>query len=95
MSEGAFVDALIQGQSVAPLYFAFAADANRRGHALLDDHEPVPGLAWPAVAAAQRAGAVLIDGRIPRVFTSGHVRWIDQREPGWPICRICRRRRPT
>ena len=62
---GAFVDALIQGQSVAPLYFAFAADANRRGHALLDDHEPVPGLAWPAVAAAQRAGAVLIDGRIP------------------------------
>ena len=50
------------------------ADANRRGHALLDDHEPVPGLDWPAVAAAQRAGAVLIDGRIPEVFASGHVR---------------------
>jgi rhodanese-related sulfurtransferase/glyoxylase-like metal-dependent hydrolase (beta-lactamase superfamily II) len=74
MSEDAFVDALIQGQSVAPLYFAFAADANRRGHALLDDHEPVTHLDWPAVAAAQRAGAVLIDGRIPEVFASGHVR---------------------
>jgi glyoxylase-like metal-dependent hydrolase (beta-lactamase superfamily II)/rhodanese-related sulfurtransferase len=74
MSEDAFVDTLIQGQSVAPLYFAFAADANRRGHALLDDQEAVRHLEWPAVAAAQRTGAVLIDGRIPEVFASGHVR---------------------
>ena len=30
MSEAAFVEAVTQGQSVAPLYFAFAADSNRR-----------------------------------------------------------------
>ena len=74
MSEDAFVEALLQGQSVAPLYFGFAADANRRGHALLDDQDPVPTLELPDVEAAQRSGAVLIDGRIPEVFASGHVR---------------------
>ena len=74
MSEDAFVDALIQGQSVAPLYFAFAADANRRGHALLDDQEPVTLVDLAAVEAECRDGAVLIDGRIPEVFASGHVR---------------------
>jgi hydroxyacylglutathione hydrolase len=74
MGEDAFVDALIQGQSVAPLYFAFAADANRRDHALLDEHRPVARLDWRGADAAQRAGAVLIDGRTPEVFASGHVR---------------------
>jgi rhodanese-related sulfurtransferase len=74
MSEDAFVEALVQGQSVAPLYFGFAADANRRGHALLDDQEPVMPLDLPAVVAARRDGAVLIDGRSPEVFASGHVR---------------------
>ncbi len=74
MSEDVFVEALIQGQSVAPLYFAFAADANRRGHTLLDDQEPVTSLELPVVEAAQRNGAVLLHGRIPEVFASGHVR---------------------
>jgi glyoxylase-like metal-dependent hydrolase (beta-lactamase superfamily II)/rhodanese-related sulfurtransferase len=74
MSEDEFVESLLQGQSVAPLYFAFAADTNRRDRALLDDDAPVRHLDWPAVAAAQRDGAVLIDGRIPEVFASGHVR---------------------
>jgi glyoxylase-like metal-dependent hydrolase (beta-lactamase superfamily II)/rhodanese-related sulfurtransferase len=73
MSEDAFVDALIQGQSVAPLYFRFAADANRRGHALLDDQEPLAMLSLAEVEAARREGAVLIDGRIPEVFASGHI----------------------
>ena len=59
MSEDAFVEALIQGQSVAPLYFGFAADANRRGHALLDDQEPVTPLELPdgRSGAAERRGA--------------------------------------
>ncbi len=74
MSEDEFVEALLQGQSVAPLYFAFAADANRRGHALLDDQQQVTLLELPAVEAACRDGAVLIDGRIPEVFASGHIR---------------------
>ena len=42
MSEEAFVEAVTQGQSVAPLYFAFAADANRRQRELLDDHGETP-----------------------------------------------------
>jgi glyoxylase-like metal-dependent hydrolase (beta-lactamase superfamily II)/rhodanese-related sulfurtransferase len=74
MTEDAFVDVLTHGQSVAPLYFAFAADANRREHELLDDHERAPKLDWHAVESAQRAGAVMIDGRAPEVFASGHVR---------------------
>ena len=37
MSEDAFVAAVTEGQPVAPLYFAFAADTNRREHDLLDD----------------------------------------------------------
>jgi rhodanese-related sulfurtransferase/glyoxylase-like metal-dependent hydrolase (beta-lactamase superfamily II) len=74
MSENAFVDALLQGQSVAPLYFSFAADANRRGHSLLDDHAPVERLDWATVAAAQAQGAVVIDARSPEVFASGHIR---------------------
>ena len=74
MSEDAFVEAVIQGQSVAPLHFAFAADANRRGHELLDDHEPPLLMDFDAVEGAQRDGAVLIDTRSPEVFASGHVR---------------------
>jgi glyoxylase-like metal-dependent hydrolase (beta-lactamase superfamily II)/rhodanese-related sulfurtransferase len=74
MSEDAFVEAVIQGQSVAPLYFAFAADANRRGHVLLDDHEPPSRLGLGTVERAQHDAAVLIDGRTPEVFASGHVR---------------------
>jgi hydroxyacylglutathione hydrolase len=74
MSEDAFVDAVTQDQSVAPLYFAFAADANRRGRAVLDDHEGLERLDWRAVDAAQRAGSMLIDGRVPEAFASGHVR---------------------
>ena len=73
MSEEAFVDAITQDQSVAPPYFAFAADANRRGRAVLDDHEELERLDWPAVDAAQRAGSMLIDGRVPEAFASGHV----------------------
>jgi rhodanese-related sulfurtransferase/glyoxylase-like metal-dependent hydrolase (beta-lactamase superfamily II) len=74
MSEDEFVERLLQGQSVAPPYFAFAADANRREHGLLDDAQRVVKLEWRAVDAAQRGGAVLIDGRSPEVFASGHVR---------------------
>ena len=44
MSEDAFVAAVTEGQSVAPLYFAFAADANRHERPLLDDQESPPAL---------------------------------------------------
>lgn len=74
MSEEDFVEAVTQGQSVAPLYFAFAADSNRRERALLDDHEPVPRLTVEEVLDLQRDGAMVIDGRPSEIFSSGHLR---------------------
>ena len=73
MSEDAFVEAVTQGQSVAPLYFAFAAGANRRTHELLDDHRAPPALEVEEVRRLQAAGAVVVDGRAPDAFASGHL----------------------
>jgi glyoxylase-like metal-dependent hydrolase (beta-lactamase superfamily II)/rhodanese-related sulfurtransferase len=72
MSVDAFVEAVTDGQGVAPLYFAFAADANKRDHDLLDDHEPPPPLTIDEALALE--GAVLLDTRAPEAFASGHVR---------------------
>jgi rhodanese-related sulfurtransferase len=94
------VAAVTQGQSVAPLYFAFTADSNRRLRDLLDDAEPPAPLtvdelerlrqdatsAAGPLGPARRAqsgggrssrpptGAVVIDGRSPESFASGHLR---------------------
>lgn len=74
MSVDEFVEAVTQGQSVAPLYFAFAADSNRRERQLLDDHEPTPRLAIDDVIERQANGAVVVDARPSDVFSSGHLR---------------------
>lgn len=74
MSDDAFVDVVTEGQSVAPLYFAFAADANRRERELLDDHEPPIALTLDQAVELGRAGAVLLDTRSPESFASGHLR---------------------
>ena len=74
MTEDQFVEAVTEGQSVAPLYFAFAADANRRERELLDDTEPPKALTVEEALDLQRAGAVLIDTRPPESFASGHLR---------------------
>jgi hydroxyacylglutathione hydrolase len=74
MSEDDFVDVVTQGQSVAPLYFAFTADSNRRVHDLLDGTEPPARLGIAELERHQREGAILIDGRSPEAFASGHVR---------------------
>lgn len=74
MTEDAFVEAVIQGQSVAPLYFGFAALANRRERELLDDREGLPTVDVDELERQQRAGAVVIDTRAPEVFASGHLR---------------------
>lgn len=73
-NEGDFLRAVTQGQSVAPAYFAFAADANKHSHALLDDQQAPPRVALPDAIAHAAAGAVMIDTRAPEVFASGHVR---------------------
>jgi hydroxyacylglutathione hydrolase len=74
MSEDEFVEVVTQGQSVAPLYFAFTADSNRRVHDLLDDAKPPARLSFDDLERYQREGAVVIDGRSPEAFASGHVR---------------------
>jgi glyoxylase-like metal-dependent hydrolase (beta-lactamase superfamily II)/rhodanese-related sulfurtransferase len=74
MTEDEFVDVVTEGQSVAPLYFAFAADANRRERDLLDDHEPPAILSLDEALALGDAGAVLLDTRAPESFASGHLR---------------------
>ena len=74
MSEEAFVTAVTEGQSVAPLYFAFAADANRHDHQLLDDQEPPRTLTLDEASELTASGAVLLDARSPEAFASGHLR---------------------
>jgi glyoxylase-like metal-dependent hydrolase (beta-lactamase superfamily II)/rhodanese-related sulfurtransferase len=74
ISEDQFVEAVTEGQGVAPLYFAFAADANRRERELLDDHEPPRPLTMDQALDLARQGAVLLDTRAPESFASGHLR---------------------
>ena len=77
MSEDEFVAAVTEGQSAAPLYFEFAADANKRQRDLLDDHEAPDALTIEAALALHTSsihGVVFIDTRSPERFASGHVR---------------------
>jgi hydroxyacylglutathione hydrolase len=74
MSDEQFVEVVTEGQTPAPLYFGFAADANRRERPLLDDEDAPPELTLEDALARREAGAVLIDTRSPESFASGHVR---------------------
>lgn len=74
MSEDEFVAAVTTGQAVAPPYFGFAAETNRSTHELLDDHDEPPVLSLDEVQRWLADGAVLIDGRRPDEFASGHLR---------------------
>jgi glyoxylase-like metal-dependent hydrolase (beta-lactamase superfamily II)/rhodanese-related sulfurtransferase len=74
MSEDEFVEAVTQGQSVAPLYFAFAANRNRELRDLLADDTSVPGLTMSEVLAHQHTGAVVLDAREDMAFAAGHLR---------------------
>jgi glyoxylase-like metal-dependent hydrolase (beta-lactamase superfamily II)/rhodanese-related sulfurtransferase len=74
MTEDQFVDAVTEGQTLAPLYFAFAADANRRQRDLLDDNAKPRALTLDEVLDLRERGAVLLDTRPPETFASGHLR---------------------
>ncbi|MGH3823577.1 MAG: MBL fold metallo-hydrolase [Pseudonocardiaceae bacterium] len=74
MAEDDFVEVVTQGQSVAPQYFAFASQANRHHHELLDDHAPPRALDISEVLQLHQEGAAIVDGRAPEVFASGHLR---------------------
>ena len=74
MSEDDFVAAVTEGQSVAPLYFSFAANRNRQAHDVLDEHAPVRQLTLDEVLAHQAAGGAVVDGRDAAEFAAGHLR---------------------
>jgi rhodanese-related sulfurtransferase/glyoxylase-like metal-dependent hydrolase (beta-lactamase superfamily II) len=69
-----FVDVVTQGQTVAPLYFAFAANKNRESRALLDQDVSVKALPLETVLEHQKGGAVVIDARDDIAFAQGHLR---------------------
>ncbi len=74
MSEDEFVEAVTQGQSVAPLYFSFAANRNKQARELMHDDVRVTPLPLPEVLAAMHEGAVVLDGRDDMAFAAGHLR---------------------
>ncbi len=73
MSEDQFVDAVLQGQAAAPLYFAFSANRNRETRPLLDEEAPPASLSFTEMMERQRAGAVIVDCRDDIDYATGHV----------------------
>ena len=74
MSEDEFVEAVTEGQTAAPHYFAFAANRNREQRELLADDATVPVLTLAKVLAHQLDGAVVLDAREHLAFAAGHLR---------------------
>lgn len=74
MTEDQFVEVVTEGQSTAPPYFAFASDANRRDHIVLDDQQPVPGVTINEALQTLASGGVVLDTRAPETFALGHLR---------------------
>lgn len=74
MTEDQFVEAVTQGQSVAPLYFSFAANRNRLERDLFEENVVVEPMTIDEVVAQQHAGAVVIDARDDTSFAAGHLR---------------------
>ena len=70
MTEDDFVELVTAGQSVAPLYFSYTADANRHDHASLDAHAPRA----LTIDEVLDANAAVLDCRSPETFASGHLR---------------------
>lgn len=73
MDENAFVAAVTEGQSVAPMYFAHASQRNRESRPVLDETTRVPALSLLQVDGLVRAGAVLLDTRDPQDFAAAHL----------------------
>ena len=73
MSEDEFVEAVTRGQTVAPLYFSFAANRNREVHDLLDADTIANTLTLDEVLAQRRDGAIVLDTRDDMTFATGHL----------------------
>ncbi|NKQ52366.1 MBL fold metallo-hydrolase [Amycolatopsis sp. K13G38] len=73
MAEDEFVAAVTADQAAAPAYFAYDATLNRQDHELFDAGTAGP-LTAADVLALRDGGAVLVDGRDPQEFATGHLR---------------------
>ena len=73
--EDGFVAALLGGLGSFPPYFLRLAEENRRGPAVLDEHEDVgvPALSVPRVRALLAEGALLVDIRPVEEYAAGHL----------------------
>ncbi len=74
MSEDDFVEAVTQGQSVAPLYFAFSANRNKELRPLLNETDPPRTMTLDEVLENQNSGVVVLDSRDAAEFHVGHLR---------------------
>jgi hydroxyacylglutathione hydrolase len=67
-----FIDLVTEGQPPAPEYFVYDAVLNRKDRALLDETALPPALELDALDRLVVDGAMVIDGRTPEEFASGH-----------------------
>ena len=95
MAEDEFVAVVTEGQSVAPLYFAFAADANRHDHQLLDDREPPEAVTLDRAMEIVDGGGVLLDARSPGGVRLRPPPGRHQRRPGRTLRGVRRGRHPS
>jgi hydroxyacylglutathione hydrolase len=73
MTEDAFVEAVTEGQSAAPMYFLAAATQNRRRHETFDEGTPPARLDFDDVVAARARGAAIVDAREPVDYAQAHL----------------------
>jgi glyoxylase-like metal-dependent hydrolase (beta-lactamase superfamily II)/rhodanese-related sulfurtransferase len=69
-----FMALVTEGQPPAPSYFVYDAILNRKDRELLDESKMPAAMTYEQVLDAIAAGAVLIDGRSPEEFATGHLR---------------------
>ena len=68
-----FIELVTEGQPPAPEYFVYDAILNRSERGLLDETAPPTRLDWDQTRAAIEGGAILLDGRDPEEFATGHL----------------------
>jgi hydroxyacylglutathione hydrolase len=73
MTEDAFVEAVTEGQSAAPMYFLTAATQNRLRHDTFDEDKTPARLHYDDVVAARLRGAAIVDAREPVDFAQAHL----------------------
>ena len=69
-----FMALVTEGQPPAPSYFVYDAILNRKERDLMDEQSMPAALSWEQVQSALADGAMLIDGRSPEEFATGHLR---------------------